>query len=185
MPLANGKRCYPLTITDNHSRFILQCRALSTTTTDAVKPWFEWVFRQQGLPETLRTDNGAPFASVAAGGLSRLSKWWIQLGIRPERIRPAKPSENGRHERMHRSLKEAVMRPPARTLAAQQAAFRCLHGGVQRSTFPRSAGPSDTGQCATSPRRVPIRNDSRRWNTPAVSPSGGCVAPASSSGVAS
>ena len=123
VPLANGKRCYPLTITDNHSRFILQCRALSTTTTDAVKPWFEWVFRQQGLPETLRTDNGAPFASVAAGGLSRLSKWWIQLGIRPERIRPAKPSENGRHERMHRSLKEAVMRPPARTLAAQQRRF--------------------------------------------------------------
>ena len=121
--LANGKRCYPLTITDNHSRFILQCRALSTTTTAAVKPWFEWVFRQQGLPETLRTDNGAPFASVAAGGLSQLSKWWIRLGIRPERIRPAKPSENGRHERMHRSLKEAVMCPPARTLAAQQRRF--------------------------------------------------------------
>ena len=123
VPLANGKRCYPLTLTDNHSRFILQCRALSTTTTDAVKPWFEWVFRQQGLPERLRTDNGPPFASVAAGGLSQLSKWWIRLGIRPERIRPAKPSENGRHERMHRSLKEAVMRPPARTLAAQQRRF--------------------------------------------------------------
>ena len=121
--LANGKRCYPLTITDNHSRFILQCRALSTTTTAAVKPWLEWVFRQQGLPETPRTDNGAPFASVAAGGLSQLSKWWIRLGIRPERIRPAKPSENGRHERMHRSLKEAVMCPPARTLAAQQRRF--------------------------------------------------------------
>ena len=123
VPLAGGKRCYPLTITDNHSRFILQCRALNTTTTDAVKPWFEWVFRQQGLPERLRTDNGPPFASVAAGGLSQLSKWWIRLGIRPERIRPAKPSENGRHERMHRSLKEAVMRPPARTLAAQQRRF--------------------------------------------------------------
>ena len=123
VPLANGKRCYPLTLTDNHSRFILQCRALNTTTTDAVKPWFEWVFREYGLPETLRTDNGPPFASVAAGGLSQLSKWWIRLGIRPERIRPAKPSENGRHERMHRSLKEAVMRPPARTLSAQQRRF--------------------------------------------------------------
>ena len=121
--LGNGKRCYPLTITDNHSRFILQCRALNTTTTDAVKPWFEWVFREYGLPETLRTDNGAPFASVAAGGLSQLSKWWIRLGIRPERIRPAQPSENGRHERMHRSLKEAVMRPASRTLAAQQRRF--------------------------------------------------------------
>ena len=80
------------------------------------------MFREYGLPETLRTDNGPPFASVAAGGLSQLSKWWIRLGIRPERIRPAKPSENGRHERMHRSLKEAVMRPPARTLSAQQGA---------------------------------------------------------------
>ena len=81
------------------------------------------MFREYGLPETLRTDNGPPFASVAAGGLSQLSKWWIRLGIRPERIRPAKPSENGRHERMHRSLKEAVMRPPARTLSAQQRRF--------------------------------------------------------------
>lgn len=149
--LANGKRCYPLTLTDNHSRFILQCRALSTTTTDAVKPWFEWVFRQQGLPQTLRTDNGSPFASVAAGGLSRLSKWWIQLGIRPERIRPAKPSENGRHERMHRSLKEAVMRPPARTLAAQQQRFDVFveefnnqrsHEALQRQTPARVHQPS-------------------------------------------
>ena len=80
VPLANGKRCYPLTLTDNHSRFILQCRALSHPTTDAVKPWFEWVFREYGLPETLRTDNGPPFASVAAGGLSQLSKWWIRQG---------------------------------------------------------------------------------------------------------
>ena len=123
VPLAGGKRCYPLTITDNHSRFILQCRALGRPTTDAVKPWFEWVFREYGLPETLRTDNGAPFASVAAGGLSQLSQWWIRLGIRPERIRPAQPSENGRHERMHRSLKQAVMRPASRTLVAQQRRF--------------------------------------------------------------
>ena len=67
VPLANGKRCYPLTLTDNHSRFILQCRALNTTTTDAVKPWFEWVFREYGLPETLRTDNGPPFACLGGG----------------------------------------------------------------------------------------------------------------------
>ena len=86
-------------------------------------PGLSGCFGEYGLPETLRTDNGAPFASVAAGGLSQLSKWWIRLGIRPERIRPAKPSENGRHERMHRSLKEAVMRPPARTLSAQQRRF--------------------------------------------------------------
>lgn len=156
--LANGKRCYPLTLTDNHSRFILQCRALTTTTTAAVQPWFEWVFREYGLPERLRTDNGPPFASVAVGGLSRLSKWWIRLGIRPERIRPAKPSENGRHERMHRSLKEAVMRPPARTLAAQQRRFDAFveefngqrsHEALQRRT------PASLHQ--PSPRPYPER----------------------------
>ena len=136
VPLANGKRCYPLTLTDNHSRFILQCRALSHPTTDAVKPWFEWVFREYGLPETLRTDNGPPFASVAAGGLSQLSKWWIRLGIRPERIRPAKPSENGRHER-HASLvergRDASACPHAFSPAA---ALRCLRGRVQLAAFP-------------------------------------------------
>ena len=80
---------------------------VSHPATDAVKPWFQWVFREYGLPvETLRTDNGPPFASEAAGCLSQLSKWRIRLGIRPERIRTAKLSFNGRHERMHRSLNE-------------------------------------------------------------------------------
>ena len=92
-------------------------------TTGVVKPWFEWAFRACGPPDALRTDNGAPFASLAASGLSQLSKWWVRLGIRPERIRPATPSENGRHERMHRSLKEAVINPAASTLAAQQRRF--------------------------------------------------------------
>ena len=121
--LGDGRRCYPLTITDNYSRYVLQCRGLSRTTTEAVKPWFEWVFREHGLPKTVRTDNGPPFASMAVGGLSHLSKWWIRLGIRPERIRPASPSENGRHERMHRSLKAAAISPPAPSLSAQQRRF--------------------------------------------------------------
>ena len=133
--LASGQRCYPLTLTDNHSRFILQCRALSRMTTDAVKPWFEWVFRAYGLPEARRTDNGAPFASLAAGGLSQLSTWWVRLGIRPERIRPATPSENGRHERMHRSLKEAVINPAASSFAAQQRRF---DGFVEEFNWQRS-----------------------------------------------
>jgi transposase InsO family protein len=133
--LGGGQRCYPLTLTDNHSRFILQCRALSRMTTDAVKPWFEWVFRAYGLPEARRTDNGAPFASLAAGGLSQLSKWWVRLGIRPERIRPATPSENGRHERMHRSLKEAVINPAASSFAAQQRRF---DGFVEEFNWQRS-----------------------------------------------
>ena len=104
-------------------------------TTDAVKPWFEWVFREYGLPETLRTDNGPPFASLALGGLSQLSAWWVRLGIRPERIRPAKPSDNGRHERMHRSLKDAVIQPAAHTMAAQQRRF---DGFVEEFNWQRS-----------------------------------------------
>jgi len=116
--LGNGRRCYPLTISDNFSRYLLLCRALARPSQEQVQPWFEWVFRQAGLPEVIRTDNGAPFASLALGGLSQLSKWWIKLGIKPERIQPGKPSQNGRHERMHRTLKDAVA--PQSNLHEQQ-----------------------------------------------------------------
>ena len=117
-PLGNGRRCYPLTLSDNFSRYLLLCQALARPRYEAVRPWMEWAFREYGLPAAIRTDNGAPFASLAVGGISQLSKWWIQLGIRPERIRPGKPAQNGRHERMHRTLKDAV--PPHANLHAQQ-----------------------------------------------------------------
>jgi transposase InsO family protein len=120
---ADGKSCYPLTITDNYSRFILLCRGLRRPTHDQVKPWFEATFRKYGLPEAIRTDNGLPFASVGLGGLSRLSAWFIKLGIRPERIEKAHPEQNGRHERMHRTLKEATATPPQANLTEQQKAF--------------------------------------------------------------
>ena len=103
--LGNAQRCYPLTISDNCSRYLLACQALARTSTQTVQPWFERVFQEYGLPWVIRSDNGAPFASRAIGGLSQLSKWWIDLGIRPERIEPGRPDQNGRHERMHRSLK--------------------------------------------------------------------------------
>jgi len=119
----NGAWCYPLTLTDNYSRYLLVCRGLPRTAGVLARPWFERAFREWGLPTALRTDNGAPFASRALGGLSALSKWWIRLGIKPERIEPAKPSQNGRHERMHRSLKAATLRPPKQSLPAQQRAF--------------------------------------------------------------
>ena len=106
--LGNRRRCYPLTLSDNFSRYLLLCRALEHPSYAAVRPWFEWVFREYGLPHAIRTDNGQPFASLALGGVSELSKWWIQLGIRPERIEPGEPSQNGRHERMHRTLKQEV-----------------------------------------------------------------------------
>ena len=119
--LGNHRRCYPLTMSDNFSRYLLLCRALEHPSYSAVRPWFEWAFRQYGLPEAIRTDNGAPFASLAIGGVSELSKWWIKLGIRPERIKPGKPSQNGRHERMHRTLKQDV--PPQPTQRRQQNHF--------------------------------------------------------------
>lgn len=119
----DGKLCYPLTISDSYSRFILLCRGLQQPTYDQVRPWFESTFRRYGLPEAIRTDNGPPFASVGLGGLSRLSAWFIKLGIRPERIEKAHPEQNGRHERMHRTLKEAAVVPPRANLRQQQEAF--------------------------------------------------------------
>ena len=96
---------------------------MSHPTFEETKPWFERVFKEYGLPEAIRTDNGAPFASVGLGGLSQLSVWFIKLGIKPERIEVGHPEQNGRHERMHRSLKEATARPPKRDIKEQQEAF--------------------------------------------------------------
>ncbi|MBL0058433.1 MAG: transposase family protein [Elusimicrobia bacterium] len=111
----DGGRVDPLTITDLASRYLIECRALTSTTGDNVRPWFEAAFREFGLPWAIRSDNGPPFASVGLGGLSRLSVWWIRLRIIPERIRPGHPEENGCHERMHRSLAEATVNPPEKT----------------------------------------------------------------------
>ncbi len=121
--LGNGQWCYPLTITDNHSRYLLQCKALKSTAYSDAKDWMEHCFRAYGLPQNMRSDNGTPFSSMAAGGISRLSKWWIQLGIRPERIQPGNPQQNGRHERMHKTLKQETTKPPAYSEDAQQTKF--------------------------------------------------------------
>ena len=121
--LGDGSRCYPLTISDAHSRLLLRCQALTSTAHAGVQPLFAATFREYGLPDVLRSDNGVPFASRGVAGLSRLSVWWLQLGIRPERITPGTPSENGRHERMHRTLKAEACRVPGFTLAAQQRQF--------------------------------------------------------------
>lgn len=115
--------CYPLTITDNYSRFLLMCKGLSRPTGENVKKWFERAFIEYGLPEAIRTDNGTPFSSVSVAGLSELSVWWVKLGITPERIEPGNPQQNGRHERMHRTLKQATANPPKKSFSAQQRAF--------------------------------------------------------------
>ena len=115
--------CYPLTVMDHSSRYLLGCRALPGTRGAETRTSFERLFRRYGLPERLRTDNGVPFASLGSAGLSRLSIWWIRLGIVPERIKPGQPQQNGRHERMHRTLKRAAAQPPAPNARAQQRRF--------------------------------------------------------------
>lgn len=119
----DGARCDPLTVTDAHSRFLLGCEAVAAQDERSVRPEMERVFQEHGLPGAIRSDNGVPFASVGVGGLSRLSVWWLRLGIVPERIPPGCPQQNGRHERMHRTLREETAAPPACNVAAQQARF--------------------------------------------------------------
>lgn len=121
--LGNGQWCYPLTITDNYSRYLLQCKGLKSANYADTRSWMEYCFREYGLPKNIRSDNGTPFSSMAAGGISQLSKWWIQLGIRPERIRPGYPQQNGRHERMHRTLKQETTKPSAYNECSQQKKF--------------------------------------------------------------
>jgi len=119
--IQHGRYCYPLTIVDAYSRYLLECRALTGTGLENTRKVFHSIFEKYGLPERIRTDNGVPFASISASGLSQLSLWWVQLGIYPERIDAGKPYQNGRHERMHRDLKEKAVKPPASCMKEQQA----------------------------------------------------------------
>jgi len=119
----DGHVCYPLTISDNFSRFLLCCRALEGPSYSPTRHFIELVFREYGLPNAIRCDNGTPFAGRCIGGLSRLMIWWILQGIIPERIGKGCPQENGRHERMHRTLKNDVLDPVAENLKEQQKAF--------------------------------------------------------------
>lgn len=156
-PLGTGERCYPLTVMDQASRYLLRCQGVLTPTTAAVQPWFAWLFHEHGLPTTIRTDNGPPFASTALGGLSRLAAWWVRLGIRPERIRPGQPSENGGHERMHRALKAAVG-PPAATLAAQQERFAAFVAEYNWARSHEALGRQTPGSVYQgSPRPYPAK----------------------------
>jgi transposase InsO family protein len=121
--MKNGHICYPLTLSDNFSRFLLGCQALEGPRYVPTRHCLELIFREYGLPRAIRCDNGTPFAGRSVGGLSRLMIWWILLGIIPERIGKGCPQENGRHERMHRTLKSDALNPIARHLKEQQKAF--------------------------------------------------------------
>jgi transposase InsO family protein len=118
----DGERCDPLTLADSASRYLLQIRIVEPTYA-GVRCALERLFDEVGLPDAIRSDNGAPFGSTGAGGLSTLSVWWLRLGIEPRYIPPSSPQDNGRHERMHRTLKDETTRPPAATVAEQQARF--------------------------------------------------------------
>jgi transposase InsO family protein len=122
--LGSGPYCFPLTVQDYKSRFLIECRALSSTSGDSAKIVFSQIFERFGMPDVMRSDNGVPFAhALALARLSALSVWWIRLGIRPERIEPGQPQQNGQHERMHRTLKDEATRPPSMTLVQQQKRF--------------------------------------------------------------
>lgn len=122
----DGRYCYPLTIADLHSRYLLACAALSSVCTKGAQPVFERLFRDVGLPAAIQSDNGVPFCSVGIHGLCALNIWWLRLGIRHVRIEPSHPEQNGAHERMHRTLKAETTRPPAFDLLAQQRKFEAF-----------------------------------------------------------
>jgi transposase InsO family protein len=119
----NGLYCYPLTVCDMHSRYLLGCEAHEAISLKSSKNHFTRLFKEYGLPERIRTDNGVPFASSTIARLSALSVWWIKLGVYPEQIEPGKPQQNGKHERMHLTLKKEATIPPEKDLTAQQERF--------------------------------------------------------------
>lgn len=120
---SDGQTCYPLTVADAHTRFLLACDGLVSTAHQGAREIFERLFRTHGLPEAIRSDNGGPFATKAVAGLSRLNVWWTKLGIKHDRTQPGHPEQNGSHERMHRTLKAVTLRPPAADASEQQARF--------------------------------------------------------------
>jgi putative transposase len=115
--------CYPLTVADQHTRYLLACHGLLSTKGVGVRPIFDRLFREYGLPRAIRTDNGVPFATTGIHGLPQLNVWWLRLGIQHQRILPAHPEQNGAHERMHKTLKGEACRPPQTTIVTQQRAF--------------------------------------------------------------
>jgi len=154
----DGRRCDPFTLSDAHSRYLLRCQAVAHPDDEHVRPIFEAAFGEHGLPLAIRSDNGPPFASPGAGSLSRLAVWWLKLGIRPERIVAGKPQQNGRHERVHRTLKQETATPPADGVPAQQQrfdAFRALYNHER----PHEALGQQTPASAyrSSPRPYPER----------------------------
>ena len=154
----DSARCDPLTVSDAFSRYLLCAQVLARPDYDRCRAQLERVFREYGLPLVMRSDNGPPFASTGAGGLTRLGVWWVKLGITPERIEPGKPEQNGRHERMHKTLKAETATPPAATLAKQQRRFDYFrHEFNQQRPHEALRQTTPAQHYSTSPRRYPAR----------------------------
>jgi len=152
----DDESCYPLTVADLHTRYLLGCTGRRSTRPFGVQATFERLFREYGLPRAIRTDNGVPFATTGLPGLSTLSVWWLRLGIQHQRILPASPQQTGAHERMHKTLKRGAIRPPRATRIAQQRAFnqfRTLYNEERPHHALRGATPSS--RYRSSPRAFP------------------------------
>jgi transposase InsO family protein len=176
----DGRYCYPLTVADCFSRYLLGCRSQLSVETIPTKKNFQRLFKQYGLPQIIRTDNGVPFAApTAISRLSRLSVWWIRLGIRPELIQPSHPEQNGRHERMHRTLKAETTRPPAANARAQQRLFDSFRLEFNGLTRPSRTNCPPT---STNPPRDPSPTACLSPSTPDTSRSGRSARTAASAG---
>ena len=191
--LGNGRYCYPPTVTDGVSRFLLGCHGLQSTAVIGARPVFQRLLEEHGLPQFIRTDNGVPFATNTLARLSRLSAWWVRLGVLPQLIEPGKPQQNGRHERMHRTLKAETTRPPAASLRSQQLKFDRFRQEFNH-VRPHEALEQETPACVyqASPRPMPSKlppleypdryevryvsaNGGIRWNNQWVNVSTTCI----------
>ncbi len=154
----DGRYCFPLTLADQHTRYLLACRGLLSTQTVTAKPVFERAFREFGLPLAIRTDNGVPFATQAIHGLSYLNVWWMRLGILHQRSRPGCPQDNGAHERMHRTLKRQAIKPVRGSCTAQQRNFEAFrHEYNEERPHERLNQETPASQYHVSARSYPER----------------------------
>jgi len=174
----NGIYCYPLTVADGFSRYLLGCQGLDSTAVAQAKPVFTRLFKEYGLPQRIRTDNGVPFATNTLARLSSLSAWWVRLGVLPELIEPGKPQQNGRHERMHRTLKAETTRPAAGSLAAKQRKFNAFREEFNNER-PQEALDMQTPACLYQPsvrempNKIPPLEYPDRFEVRYVSANGG------------
>jgi transposase InsO family protein len=160
----DGQRCDPLTVTDTASRYLIGAQIVEPTYI-GVRGCFERIFSEFGLPDAIRSDNGSPFGSQGAGGLSGLAVWWLRLGIEPHYIEPASPEQNGRHERMHRTLKAETIRPAAETPTEQQARFdEFRHHFNTERPHEALAQTMPTAHWRPSARRLPARPDEPHYD---------------------